>query len=294
MNGCKKLHKRSQTIMSQNPPNNTTLRIAHYLAECRSIVFDVDGTLVLSEPVIQRTIFEALQSYLTPQAKRDFDLHRVNIARECFGNSEDIFCIKLFEYLTTRGVLLDRYLRMDSREFAIDFTEHRGEIYRGFFEQGLIKPMPGAVSFVEAAYQLFGELALNTASPNNLTGPMLRHAFKEHLDIDRIFPDRLRTYITDLPQGFGKPQPDGYIRAARLLGIAPWDLAAVVDRGNDCISALRAGYRRVLIVPEDNDRSPLEAPSGKHSLVQFFAGYPSAEAIQLKERVVIVNSLEDL
>jgi beta-phosphoglucomutase-like phosphatase (HAD superfamily) len=280
--------------MSTDPPNKTPAPLPAELAECRSIVFDVDGTLVLSEPIIQRTIFEVLGGFLTPEAKADFELHRVNIAKECFGNSEDIFCIKLLEYLSARRLLLDRYLGMDSKEFALEFTEARIHRYLVFAEQGSIRPMPGVVPFVKAAFQRFGALALNTASPAKLSAPMLQIVFKGLLDIEDIFPHRLRTYIHDLPHGFGKPQPDGYLRAARLLGIAPWDLAAVVDRGNDCISALRAGYRRVVVVPEDNDRAPLEAASGKHSLVEFFAGYPSSEAEELKKKVLIVNSLEDL
>lgn len=264
------------------------------LADCRSIVFDVDGTLVCSEPVIQRTILSTVQNYLTHEARGVFDSHVPSIRSECFGYSEDIFTSKLFSYLASRSMLVKEFSEMDTPTFFRRFSEDRQVQYIGFCEEGLVKPMPGAVEFVVEAFNNFGALAINTGSPQILSAPMLQQVFKGLLDIERIFPHHLRTYVSDLPQGLGKPNPDGYLRAARLLGIPPWELGAVVDRGNDCISALRAGYKKVVIVPEDNDRAPLDAPSGKHSLVQFFAGFPASEREQIKQRVLIIDSLHDL
>jgi beta-phosphoglucomutase-like phosphatase (HAD superfamily) len=264
------------------------------LADCRSLVFDVDGTLVCSEPIIQRTILTTVVKYLTPEAALEFDSHISTIRSELFGYSEDIFTAKLFSYLCSRSMLVQQIARLDSAAFFQLFSNDRQEQYIRFCQQGLATPMPGVVPFVQEAYERFGALALNTGSPDILARPMLQHVFNGLLDTDCIFPHRLRTYVNDLPLGLGKPNPDGYLRASRLLGIPPWELGAVVDRGNDCISALRAGYRKVVLVPENRDRAPLDAATGKHSLVQFLSSVPEIDRAALHARVMIIDSLSDI
>ncbi len=268
--------------------------IQNELALCTSIVFDVDGTLVRSEPIIQRTILTTVQGYLTPGALRDFESHIAPIKAECFGYSEDIFSAKLLAYLSSRSMLQAELAALDEASFFQRFSEDRYTLYVRFCEQGLVTPMPGAVDFVRECFRRYGALAINTGSHEIHSSPMLRLVFKNHLDLEQVFPHRLRTFVNNLPHGTGKPNPDGYLRAAQLLQISPWQLGAVVDRGNDCISALRAGYRVVFLVPEDGDRKPLEAPRGKHSLVQFFSSLPESERESMKARVIILDSLEEL
>jgi len=258
----------------------------------KSIVFDVDGTLLNSEPMIRSVAFEVMRTYLTSDAGRIFEEHISPITAQCFGNSEDIFCAKVISYLREHALASSRAASMSNEEFLHKFTGDRTALYLEYCAAGKIKPMPGAVQLVRNAFERFGPLAINTGSPEMLSYPMLVSAFRDHFDVDVVFPKGLRTFVTDLANGFGKPNPDGYIRAARLLGHAPWDLMAVVDRGNDCISALRAQYQNVLVVPEDGDIGPLMAPAGKHSLLAFLETHPVVARDEIRRRYKVVSSLE--
>jgi beta-phosphoglucomutase-like phosphatase (HAD superfamily) len=211
---------------------------------------------------------------------------------ECFGFSEDIFSSKILNYLSSRAMLNTSISSVSDREFFARFAGDRSDRWKTFCSLGMVKPLPGAVAFVMQAYERFGPLALNTGSPEALSKPMLELALGKELDVNKIFPFSLRTHSSDLPQGLGKPNPDGYTRAAALLRIPPWELMAVVDRGNDCISALRAGYGRVVIVPENGDTAPLYSPGGKHSLTSFLSIMPESDRLEVQKRVVVIDTLE--
>jgi hypothetical protein len=49
-------------------------------------------------------------------------------------------------------------MKMDTKAFAQEFIDDRSHLYRVFAEQGLVKPMPGVVRLVKAAFHNFGEL----------------------------------------------------------------------------------------------------------------------------------------
>ena len=268
--------------------------------EIDSIVFDVDGLLVNSEPLILMTIFECAKSLLKEEHQRRFSEHASNIKRHCFGRSDEDMSFALFKYLSGKLPQFhqEQMLREEFHSFSEDqfndyFRVEREPTYIRLCEAGLAQPMPGAAEFVEACYLQFGPLAINTGSPEVLSSPMLDAAFKGVIDLERIFPSHLRTYVSDLERG--KPEPDGYVRASVLLNQPRERLIAVVDRGNDAISALRAGYAKVVVVPENMDFTPLgrDGVKEKYSVARFLdsLGATEGEKREMANKVVIIGSL---
>jgi beta-phosphoglucomutase-like phosphatase (HAD superfamily) len=277
-----------------------------------SVVFDVDGLLVNSEPLILLAILETAESLVADAHKREFASHADKIKSHCFGRSDEEMSRELYKYLgaelpdlNSDNLLQDEIKEMGEDKFIPFFARAREKMIIGLCKEGVARPMAGAESFVEACYKKFGELALNTGSPENLSKPMLEAAFSDsEIDIETVFPPVRRTYVSDLSRG--KPEPDGYIRAAGRLGLRrknrndPYRerLMAVVDRGNDAISALRAGYGRIIVVPENMDITQM-GPNGtkeKYSVSKYLASLDISEdeKQQLAQRIIIVSSLAQL
>ena len=81
----------------------------------------------------------------------------------------------------------------------------------------------------------------------------------------------------------------GYIIAAQKLGISPSCLLAAVDRANDAVSALRAGYSHVVLVPENLSLSLMV--QGKSNVREFFNQLPTTNPLRRPERMLTVGNL---
>ena len=275
-------------------------KIAVDTSHIDSIVFDVDGLLVNSEPLILLTIFEGAKSLLKPEFIDEFSNHAENIKKHCFGRSDEDMSYELFKYLMgrlpefhTTQMLRDEFTSFSEQEFNEHFKTVREPTYIKLCEEGYAQPMPGAVEFIQACHQRFGQLAINTGSPEVLSRPMLEAAFDGILDLDTIFPHEKRTYVSDLEKG--KPEPDGYVRASVRLNMRRERLMAVVDRGNDAISALRAGYAAVIVIPENMDFTQLghEGTKAKHSVAKYLDGLdvPTTKKQEIASKITIAGSL---
>lgn len=102
-----------------------------------------------------------------------------------------------------------------------------------------LKVLPGAV---EAVRLLAGHypLAVASSSPK-----VLIEAAVHALGLDDAFPVRVSTEEV----AAGKPAPDGFLRAAELLGVDPSDCVAFEDSTNGIRSALNAGMKVIVVPP---------------------------------------------
>lgn len=253
-------------------------------------VCDVDGLLANSEPAILRCIFTSLEELLPEDSRAALPLHAERIKRECFGVNDEEMSRRLLAYVNANGLGGASLGTMTESEFVPMFRELRGDRFQELCRLGAIEAMPGAVEFLERAFERFGALAINTGSPEVISSAILQSALGSRIDLDRVFPEKLRTYGDEVGASFGKPDPAGYLLASRKLGIPPWSLAAAVDRGNDAISALRAGYALVVIVPEDHDVAPLFT-YGKHDAVGYLSSLPDENELKNSSRMMTVGSL---
>jgi HAD superfamily hydrolase (TIGR01509 family) len=99
---------------------------------------------------------------------------------------------------------------------------------------------PGALEALRLVDSLGWPTALVTNTGRVLAESALDSIGREHFTVS-VCADEVRS---------GKPDPDPYLRAAELLGVAPARCLAVEDSPNGALAAERAGAA-VLVVPCD-------------------------------------------
>jgi mannitol-1-/sugar-/sorbitol-6-phosphatase len=173
------------------------------MIHCRGILFDLDGVLVDSTPAVARV-------WTLWANKHGFVPDEV--VRQAHGRPS----------LTTIRELLP-----DADHQAENRIVERGEIED---TDGVI-PLPGAVEILQALPQ--DRWAIATSCTRRLAEVRIRAAglpFPEHL-------------ITSTDVQRGKPDPEPYIKAAQLLGLAPADCIVVEDAPAGIRAGQAAGAR---------------------------------------------------
>lgn len=181
-----------------------------------AVVFDLDGVLIDSEPVWEdvrrKFVAERGGRWLPDSQQRLMGMNTAEWSR----------------YLAT-----DLGVGLTPQEVAREVIARMIERYRS----GL-PLLPGAVAAVQRVAARW-PLGLASSSPRTLIDAVLDRA--------GVASSFAATVSTEEVAG-GKPAPDVYLEAARRLGVAPGQCAAVEDSANGLRSAHAAGCR-VLAVP---------------------------------------------
>lgn len=102
-----------------------------------------------------------------------------------------------------------------------------------------VRVLPGAIEAVRAMADRC-PVAVASSSPR-----VLIDAAVEALGLRDVFAVTVSTEEVER----GKPAPDGYLRAAELIGVSPGACVAVEDSTNGVLSALAAGMKVVVVPP---------------------------------------------
>jgi HAD superfamily hydrolase (TIGR01509 family) len=186
-----------------------------------AVLWDMDGTLVDSEKVWTVSL-AATARWLggeLSQAARD-DMVGSNMARTLVLMFDDL------------GLPRDAERIAEAREFLTKRTEE-------LFAEGL-EWRPGALEALRTVRAAGWPTALVTNTGRALTELALDGIGREHFTVT-VCGD-------EVPRG--KPDPDPYLRAAELLGVAAGECLAVEDSPTGALAAGRAGAV-VLVVPCD-------------------------------------------
>ena len=170
---------------------------------CRGLLFDLDGVLVDSTPAISRV-------WTKWAAKHGFVAEEV--VRQAHGRPS---------IATIRDLLPDADHEAENRDVE------RGEIE----DVGDVIPLPGAVELLQTLPQ--DSWAIATSCTRKLAEVRIRAA-------GLPLPKYLVT-STDIQHG--KPHPEPYIKAAKLLGLAPADSIVIEDAPAGIRSGKAAGTR---------------------------------------------------
>ena len=184
----------------------------------RAIIFDFDGVLVDSEPLHEWAIRESVREI-------GWTFTRERFYAEIVGRGDENAYRKIAEWngaaISDAGIgamLKDKWRLMDVGIHADKYTIQ-----------------PGAAEAVHAAKRR-GPVAVCSGSVNATVDSMLR----------RIgLRDVLDTLVCgdDVPRM--KPAPDGYLLAAKQLGVAPSECLAIEDTPTGVKAARSAGMREV-------------------------------------------------
>ena len=205
-----------------------------------AIVFDLDGVLLKSEEV-----WDAVRErYVTERGGRYDDA----VQRAMMGMSAPEWSAFLADDAGVPGT---------PEQINADVVERMLEAYA--------RELPLVPGAVEVVRRLAAQFPLALASSSN------RAIFEEVLRLAGI-ADAFRATVSSEEVPRGKPAPDVYLEAARRLGVAPENCAAVEDSHSGIRSAHAAGMR-VIAIP--NPTYP-----------------PDAEALALAD--VVLDSLDQL
>jgi HAD superfamily hydrolase (TIGR01509 family) len=189
-----------------------------------AVIFDLDGVLVDSEAVwdeVRRRFTEENGGHWHSGAQR-----------EMMGMSS----VEWSRYVRDRlGV------QMEPQQISEAVANAVAEDYRE-----RLPLLPGALESVRA---LAAEWPLGLASSSN------RHVINLVLELAGIADDFQAT-VSSEEVGAGKPAPDVYLEAAKRLGLAPSDCAAIEDSTNGLRSARAAGMAVIAVPNRDFPPDP--------------------------------------
>ena len=137
-----------------------------------------------------------------------------------------------------RNDLIFRGLLGEVPEEEMDRLSERKETLFRQFAAGRVSPLPGAVELVRRARERGLRMALVTSTPRAnidlvLVGAGLSGAFD--------------TIVTAEDVSRGKPDPEGFLLAARRLGVAPEGCLVIEDAPGGIEGARRAGMRSLAV-----------------------------------------------
>jgi HAD superfamily hydrolase (TIGR01509 family) len=175
----------------------------------QAVLWDMDGTLVDTEPYWIRTEFELAERYGGTWS----EAHALNLV----GNE-----------LRVSAAYIQEHMGID---LAID------EIVEALLD-GVVRKVeenvpwrPGAVDLVERTLAAGIPCALVTMSYDRFVAPILAH----------LPPETFRVVVTGDRVAQGKPHPEPYLTAAAALGLAASDCLAIEDSNTGAKSAEAAG-----------------------------------------------------
>lgn len=182
----------------------------------RAVLWDMDGTLVDTEPYWIETEFELAEKYDGTWSHE----HALNLV----GND-----------LIESGRYIREHMGIDLEPAQIVEELLDGVVAR---VERQVPWRPGAVELLAALREAGVPCALVTMSYRRFVAPILAQlpegAFQEVVTGDAVT--------------FGKPHPEPYLKGAALLGVPPEECVAIEDSNTGVRSAEAAGCT-VLVVP---------------------------------------------
>jgi HAD superfamily hydrolase (TIGR01509 family) len=203
------------------------------LNDLAAVLWDLDGTLVDTEPLWMDAEHELAAAYGMPWTQQD----GLNLV----GNS-----------LIESGVYIQQRLGIDLEpEAIVDYLVDR--LARRLREEQVVW-RPGARQLIQSLHAEEVPLALVTMSYAAIADPIAAN-----LPFGAIVTGDAVTH--------GKPHPEPYLRAAEMLGVDPAACIAIEDSGTGAASANAAGCHVIVVphfvnVPEAHRRTQIKSLQG--------------------------------
>lgn len=179
----------------------------------KAVVFDLDGTLIDSEALVREAHFHAAEALGYTMSEAQFlglvGMHREANDLQLKAYYGDDFPLELF-IETTRAHVGDRSAPLKA----------------------------GALELMDALDELDLGFALATSSRR----PWVERHFKTY-----NLAERFRAVVTRQDVVNGKPDPEPYLKASRLLGFAPMNVLAIEDSPPGVRAAHGAGCMTIMI-----------------------------------------------
>ena len=184
------------------------------------IIFDMDGTLVDSEPLWQKAEEVILARY-DQTWQRDVAKHHIGVRLD-----------------EAAQIMVDRY------HLPIRSSQLEDEIFAAMLDliQTELTPMGGVEAFIQTAAEKGYEMGVASSSPLE---------YIQQIVVRCGWQDYMTHVVSAYQVPNGKPAPDVYLRAAELFAVDPALCLAFEDSLNGAWAAQAAGMRVVAIPGHD-------------------------------------------
>ncbi len=251
----------------------------------RGFVFDKDGCLLESEPLIRGQILETALAYAGVQA---FTSEVIAEISSTFGQPDDKMSLDLGEVLR-RHFPEGPIASIAQGDFVERFAHSRASGWRRRALDESLAPKAGALRLLDRVRR--GEYF--TAMYTSMPLAMATQSIELVLHATDLFSGPTLVTCSD-PRlgGLGKPHRRGWQVLAELAAerehIRPSELVAVEDRATGAVGALMADYGAVVVVPDPND-GPIEQWDRRGLIESYFADFPTD-----RKRLIFLKSLLDI
>jgi len=194
-----------------------------------AVIFDMDGVLTDSEPLINRAAIDGLREYGIDAEPEDF--------RPYVGMGED------------------HYIRGVAQKYGLKYVPAiKARVYAIYFNliSGQLKAFPGVRALLDQLRAHSVRLGLASSADR-----IKIEANLKAIDVD---PAWFEVIIAGDEVGNKKPAPDIYLAAAKKLGVAPRRCCVIEDAVNGVRAAKAAGMRCVAVA-QSFSASELQAAS---------------------------------
>lgn len=206
-----------------------------------SVIFDMDGLLIDSEPLWK----EAADDLLLQYGKR--------LTNQQYATTTGLRTKEFLDHWFTRlnlppGDLVDTEQKIVSR--VIDLVKQKG------------RPMPGVSYILNFFHEREFKIGLASSSP-----PALIHLVVDMLGIGTY----LQAISSAAHLSYGKPHPEVYLNCAEKLATSPDQCVCFEDSFNGMIAAKAAKMKCVMVPASQDNRKPVwEAADLKISTLHNF------------------------
>jgi beta-phosphoglucomutase len=179
----------------------------------KAVIFDMDGVLVDSEPLILKAAFDMFAEHGVKMVKEDF--------MTFVGTGED----------NALGGVAKKH------NLQIDIAQAKNRLYEIYLEiiKGKLEFLPGAMEFIKKCRKMNKKLAMATSADMRKVEGNLEEVNLPFETFDSI--------ITAHDVTHKKPAPDIFLEAARRLGLKAAECLIVEDAVNGVEAAKAAGAK---------------------------------------------------
>lgn len=189
----------------------------------KTIIFDLDGVLVDAEPYHCRAWIEACRE-IGINIDEKFYFNKV-----CGNHS-----------LISAQMLLEQF----NKDYLPDELVEKKSFYAQKIISGeKLKPFPGALELIK----LFNQKKYQIGLVSSTAYPII------NIILDKL---KIKPYFSLIhgPERSieGKPHPEPYLLAAKILSVDPWDCVVIEDSKSGVVSAKRAGAKCIAYLNDHN------------------------------------------
>ena len=180
---------------------------------------------------------------------------------------------------TNSIILRENYLPDATSEDIFAFDNEKEGLYRE-----LCLERPDMMRFAEGIYEFIEFLQKNSIPYCLATSSEITNInfYREHMDLDRWFPDDRLVY--DNKTFNGKPAPDIYEIAAAKIGLAPKECVVFEDGTSGMLAAKNAGVGAIVSVYEEGLPSPVTEDISPFTVIHSYRDWKN-----IIKRLGIIN-----